>query len=100
MLAGHRSELGFNASMTHDTDVLIGGGGYSVYKHHGASAADGKPGMGAADREIPVVAVAARTGDLKLYLDGLGSVTALPIPATATPVASTINAAAPAAGSR
>jgi multidrug efflux system membrane fusion protein len=42
-----------------------------------AGAAAGKSGKGAAPRAVPVMAAAARTGDVGVYLTGLGTATAL-----------------------
>src|SRR5689334_16745037 len=64
--------------------VLIGGGGwyaYHLYSQPGAgqtqAGAGKKKGGSAAARVMPVVAEAAKTGDISIYLNGLGTVTPL-----------------------
>ena len=47
-----------------------------VQAHDGTNPAGG-PGGGAANRNVPVVAVAAHTGDMNVFLNGLGTVTPL-----------------------
>lgn len=54
--------------------VLVGG--FSYYRHRGASG--GKPpGQAAQDNGVPVQAAAAETADVPIYLDSLGTVQAL-----------------------
>ena len=58
--------------------AAIGGGGYYYYtRYYSVTAKDAKPGGPPAVRETPVVTATARRGDMKRYLTGLGSVTAL-----------------------
>jgi len=54
-------------------------GGYFAFSREGAPGGPGagKPGEDMAARPVPVVAVAARTGDIDVYIDGLGTVTPL-----------------------
>src|SRR5258705_5609191 len=52
---------------------LLAGGGYFALNRPGRAQPAASPGP----RAVPVVTVPARTGDLPVYLTGLGSVTAL-----------------------
>jgi membrane fusion protein, multidrug efflux system len=54
--------------------ALLAGGGYFTLNRPGRAAPPPRPAGG---RPIPVVTVAAKTGDLPVYLTGLGTVTAL-----------------------
>ena len=62
---------------------LLGGTAYFVFarleggKAGGSQPSGGKPGMNAVNRSQPVVAVAAKAGDINLYLNGLGTVVPL-----------------------
>src|SRR5260370_41924940 len=53
--------------------ALLAGGGYFALNRPGRAQPAPSPGP----RAVPVVTVPARTGDLPVYLTGLGSVTAL-----------------------
>ena len=64
--------------------VLLAAGGYGAYRWYpqiGTSQATGKSGkngaIAAGGRPVPVVVAAARKGDLPVYINGLGTVTAL-----------------------
>src|ERR1700730_5935724 len=52
---------------------LLAGGGYFALNRPGRA----QPAASTGPRTVPVVTVPARTGDLPVYLTGLGSVTAL-----------------------
>jgi multidrug efflux system membrane fusion protein len=57
---------------------MLGGGGYYYYTHvyaNGAGAATKQSGP--PSREVPVVTATAKKGDMQIFLDGLGSVSAL-----------------------
>lgn len=57
---------------------LLGIAAYALLPHLGQDTAQSnKPAQTPADRTIPVVATAAREGSLRVYLSGLGTVTAL-----------------------
>ncbi|MBI3529076.1 MAG: MdtA/MuxA family multidrug efflux RND transporter periplasmic adaptor subunit [Betaproteobacteria bacterium] len=62
---------------------ILGGTGYFVFakpeggKPAGMQQSGEKPGMNAMNRSQPVVAAAARVGDINLYLNGLGTVVPL-----------------------
>jgi multidrug efflux system membrane fusion protein len=57
--------------------VVAGGVAYWRLPPRGGTEQEKKPSGGAGDRAVPVLTAKARTGDLPLYLTGLGSVTAL-----------------------
>jgi multidrug efflux system membrane fusion protein len=48
-----------------------------VYGRHETTASDVARGQGTAPRAVPVVTAAARTGDISVFLDGIGTVTPL-----------------------
>jgi multidrug efflux system membrane fusion protein len=62
---------------------ILGGAAYFVFakseggKPAGSQPGGGKTGMNAMNRPQPVMAAAARTGDINLYLNGLGTVVPL-----------------------
>src|SRR4051812_32323424 len=59
--------------------MLIALAGVAIYmfwfRNRATTTADQAGGRGAGGREVPVVAIAARQGDLPIYLNGLGTVT-------------------------
>jgi multidrug efflux system membrane fusion protein len=57
--------------------AALGGGGYYYYEHYYKASANAAKPAGPAVRDVPVVVQTAHRGDLKIYLRGLGSVSAL-----------------------
>jgi membrane fusion protein, multidrug efflux system len=57
--------------------LALGGVGYWTYVHFFSQASSTSSQPNAAGRGIPVVTAVARSGDLNIFLDGLGTVTSL-----------------------
>lgn len=61
--------------------ILLGAAGYGGYRYYpqftSASQPQAKKGKGDGGRPVPVVAVPVRRGDMPVYINGLGTVTAL-----------------------
>lgn len=57
--------------------IAAGAGGYWYWSHRNAQATEANQKTSTRDRTVPVVAVQARKGDLDLYVDNLGTATAL-----------------------